>query len=158
MHQGTSNCSQQTRRSILQRHVSFSVKEAWVLALPLLKSEQPCCDSTALSKPLCGPVSLSAAWIIMLLILVGVAFIFLAVIVHKRKIQIFAASLRHHRLLKPIQITTILPAATAIGNLLPGSWECCAHGRSLLLFHTLIDANKAIPINEIILSLFFFFF
>jgi len=84
-------------------------------------------------KILHGPVYLSAAWIMMLLVLIGVSFIFLAATVHKRKKGIFVASLRYHRLLKPIQITTILPAAAAVGNLPPSSSEHFIHVRSHLL-------------------------
>lgn len=165
---GAANRSQQPLTQHPPGPCRFSAKQAWVLA-PAPDNRavwQPCCDSTALSKPLCSPVSLSAAGIIMPLILVAVAFIFPAVTVHRRKIRIFEASL-HYRLLKPTQFTTILPAAAAIGNPPPSSWEHHAHRRSLLLcsstfglYHLTLDenpqANNAILINAVILSLSLF--
>lgn len=162
---GTANRSQQTLTQHPPGPCLFSAKDPWVLgpASANRAGWQPCHDSTALSKPLCSPVSLPAARIIMLLTLVAVAFIFLAVTVHRRKIRIFEASL-HHRLLKTIQTTTMLPAAAAIGNPPASSWEHHAHARSLLLcsstfelYHLTLgenpQANNASLVNAIILSL-----
>lgn len=94
----------------------------------------------------------------MLLILVGVAFMFLAVTVHERKIRILVASLRHRRLLKPIQITTLYLLPLQFGNLPLTSREHHTHGKSCFyaftfeLYHLILDENHVvIDVNSVIM-------